>query len=495
MGGDFKTLIGDKLKAAVSVAAVVEFTRRTGEWAENLKDTSRQLGISVEELQALQLAARRVGMDVDKIFNLYQRIETAATKATRSQKAFNDSFGKLGISMNQLKGPNRLNTGELAEKVIGASGPQSAFMNIVGPRNILEFAELQREFKGRSISEYTKANQSQIVDEGTVLSAAAAWEQIKEDVDSIANKLKPVAALFLIIVDGLLKMVNGIIGELAHIGKGIGLGIGSFFSNNITNKFTEWGRERSARNKSFGRAVGNFLPGLVTLGMWKPFGEEPTGPFLSEEARRESQGAAEGLGTVATFGAGGVAGTGKGIVPEMWSKFVMSRAPKMTLNGSRIFTPTVEDIADFVMMMKKAGATEEQIAAYIKEIGGAMDKAKRGGRLATTFGTAGTTYSAGYVGGQDVASRILGEGPGGRAPAPNRSGLLQGMGMGYGAGGGGNLAIGGVFGVDIQTKIIDLNAKIANNTERMVDLLELIVENSAPGDYGIGTGEGNEVNF
>ncbi len=53
------------------------------------------------------------------------------------------------------------------------------------------------------------------------------------------------------------------------------------------------------------------------------------------------------------------------------------------------------------------------------------------------------------------------------------------MGYGTGGGGSGNLAIGGVYGVDIQTKIVSLNTK-------MVSLLEAIVENTSPGDYGMG---------
>src|ERR1051326_3513218 len=140
LGGDLKSHIADKLKGAFSIAVIEEVVRRTGEWAERLRDSSRELGISVEELQALQLAANRTGIDIGKIHDFYQRIEVAASKAARSTRAFNDSFGRLTtmgkdgkriplFTMADLKGPNRLNTTELGQTVMGAEGPESAFIN------------------------------------------------------------------------------------------------------------------------------------------------------------------------------------------------------------------------------------------------------------------------------------------------------------------------------------------------------------------------------
>jgi hypothetical protein len=276
---------------------------------------------------------------------------------------------------------------------------------------------------------------------------AAAYEQIKEDITSIGNKLKPIAGLFLIIVDGILKMVNGILGEIIHGFKGVGiywkgifgpLGLKGLNAHN-NREYETWAEERKARNRSFLKTIGRFLSfGIYT-------GHEPVGPSLSDEAKRESEGAAEGLITIA-------ASKGLNKLAEYKNLSTEFRAP---------------------------GSTEW----VRKPMGPESPLMRESRRMVKAFMVA----QSADVGRKDIADHILSE-RGDRLPAPNRSGFLQGMGMGYGAGGGGNLAIGGVFGVDIQTKIIDLNVKIAKNTETMAELLQLIVENTAPGDYGIGSG-------
>jgi len=62
---------------------------------------------------------------------------------------------------------------------------------------------------------------------------------------------------------------------------------------------------------------------------------------------------------------------------------------------------------------------------------------------------------------------------------PDRSGIPN-LGRGNGGEGGpgsGNLAIGGVFGHDLQSKVVELNTA-------MVDLLQKIVENTTPSSSG-----------
>ena len=513
LGSDLQRNIGDKLKGVFTVSVIEEVVRRTGEWAASLSKTALELGMNTTELQALQLAARRAGVEQDKIFSFYNKIEAAAAKATKSQKAFNESFGKLGISRHDLVGPRALNTNELGAKVMAARGPESAFANIVGSRNLLQFQALQRVMGGKNPGEYAKENESQIVAPGQVSAMGTAWGHIIDDMTSIGNKLKPAVAILLNMVDGVLKMVNGLAGTVHRLFS---------FKNSFDEKVITLG--------ATGRSVANFIPNTVSgigsiFGIkgnshwfnknWMQTGKEAYGSALSDEAYREAEGAGEGLSTIASFGLGpaaraaGMGGEAIGGGLSAAGRLVGKEGLGAGLGQEGLFGTSAR------FLTKKAYAGYARMGGYnkfINEMGfyhdakgiirnkgtglpmSAADKdalfqlITQKGILSPSLASqalrglpmAGALASAGGVGTSDVNNNGMFPDTG-RAAAPNRSNLSFGMGGGGSNAGSSNLSVGGTFGVDIQSKIMALD-------EKMVNLLEQLVVNTNP-QYSGGAGD------
>jgi len=300
LGNELQSHIADKLKGAFTVGIIEEVVRRTGEWATELHRSAQELGVTAERLQTLRVMAERAGVAQDKISAFYNKLEAKATSAANGNQKLLKSFQALGVDIGDLKGPNRLGTSDLFQKTL-KGGNQGALQSIYGAKSYLEVKALSREAGGRDLKEYQNAHESQIVPQSETSAVAKAWINIVEDLKSLGNKLAPLVHLVLGVVDGVLKMVNGVVGEFSHISKGLGLFAGGLFGGGTENNedFIQWGKEREIRNKASLHTLGNFLPGLISLGNWKPFGQ--TG---DTEAEREASGGMEGLATAATFGLG-----------------------------------------------------------------------------------------------------------------------------------------------------------------------------------------------
>lgn len=437
LGSELQRSIGDKMKSVFSVTVVEEVVRRTGEWATELQRSSRELGVTAEQLQTIRVMAERAGVAQDKIFSFYERLESRATQAANGNTKLLRSFNALGISMSDLKGPNRLGTAELFQKTLGGVQNEGAMQNIYGSKNYLELRALGREAGGKSLAQYQESRRSQIVSNETVDSMSQAWIHIIEDIRSLGNKLRPIVGLVLTLVDGILKMVNGVVGEVGNLLTGGWKGIKALFGGNKAgSEFVQWGKERELRNKASLAGAGNFL--TFGLGNFK---------VGNTEAEREAAGGAEGLLTALSLGAAG------------------------PIRGARI-------VGEATKASEVMGANPAAVSQAIKAIGEnasikQLNAVARGVRTVT----AGRLIDAGR---RDIQRGLQDTGDGSLITPPTRTGLFGNKigSVGGGEGGHGNLAMGGVFGIEIQSKIIDLNKRLVDIGETQLELLEKIVQNT-----------------
>lgn len=519
LGQDIQHELGKKFAAAISVTTIEEAVRRTGEWATELAKSAQNLGISVENMQALQLAAEHAGISTDKIFNYYNKIEAAALKALNGNKKLADSFQKLGIDASQLK---TTNTSDLLSKSFAGAnreGGEGALMNILGSKEVLNVRALRTEMGGRSIEEYGESKKSQIVPNEDVRAIGVAWMNIMDDIKSIGVTLAPVAKLVLTLVDGLAKMLAGIVGTITGVIGDIG-SIAGFISAG------DWkSAGRVAVKMTAGRltAMGAGIGKMVTFGFAdKKIDEWTKHSFgmddLSEEENRFAEGAGQGIATVATFGTGGVAKTagagikGAGSLAEMaGSEALAANLGKMGAGVSKsgnfgMFGKLAEKIAKYKYFkdfnqanatadkigMEMLGITESQaeLPLFKQALNRIKDEAfqawgipvnsrqaiaKWGRMMGVTsmLGTAGAFGAAGSSGRGDINASNLFQNTGGLPPgSANRSGV-GGLGGGgfanlFGAGSG-NLNVGGVFGVDLQAKLVSLNEKQTAFLEKIME--------------------------
>jgi hypothetical protein len=499
LGSDLQKSIGDKLKATFSVVAVEEMVRRTGEWALELHKTAQGLGMTGESLQTLRIMADKAGVPIEKLFNFYSKLEAAALKAANGNTKMRESFKALGVDVNRLKGEGRYTSQELFQQTLkGAHGGQGggAIQEIYGTRNARQIGMLARETKGMSPSEYQAAHASQIVGEEDTLAIARGWDQVKDDLKALVVTLAPVIRVIVTIIDGFAKMVSGVVGELGNIFTGVKLGIKAALpkwlggSDKAGAEFAQWGREREVRNKASARAAGNFLPGVASMGQWQPFGQNG-----GTEAERQAAGGMEGMLTAATFGVGGAAKTlglagksGKvakgleGLTP-FDARIMIQGANPAAVSEAIGNLKGIQTVAGPGILPKMlTGMPAERWKPLDGGLSGRRVFGRRvlGANEVRKVGLAGSALSVGGVGASDINANDMFSM--GAEEAPTRQGILSRMGQGGGGAGGpgsGNLAIGGVYGVDIQSKIMNLN-------EKMVSLLEQIVSNTTPslGDIG-----------
>lgn len=508
----------DKLKGAFAIGAIEEMVRRTGEWNLELDRTAEKLQVSREHLQALRILAEHAGVAVEKIQTYYNKMEVASLNALKGNHKLSESFKALKTNATEV---NRAFTsgdkeaqGNLLAKMVGARGNpggQEAVMNIFGPKAVTDINSLGRQLGGGTVDDYAKQHESQILPEDSVKENAKAWELFLENAKSLAIKFNPVVVGILKIIEGLTNMINGTLKT-----------IGAFA--NPMNWLSQKGRDiLTLRGGAVGRSIVNTIPQLLSgignigskaLGYghrfdwhWMDDSRKAYGNALTEEQHKESEGMGDALTTVATFGAGPAAkvlgfGTKAAGAAATFAK-AEGMGGKLGALGKTLGGAKDAGIADRIISAVMKNPKGEAMSAVMKDLG--IDMAEVGelnaadgaalktlieerlasklgkgaaiSKLVSSLGYAGAGFAAGSRDvnnaiAHDDAMKAL-EAGGGKGGAGVNPALLHGMsGLNF-AGGSGNLAVGGVFGVNIQAKLVTLN-------QRMVSLLEKLVSNTNP---------------
>ncbi len=91
------------IAAAFGTAAIVEYTRRTIEFASHLQDMSDRVDVSTDALQEWGFAAKQNGSNIDEVVGFFEKLGVAREKALSGNQEFIASFKKLGVATGDLK--------------------------------------------------------------------------------------------------------------------------------------------------------------------------------------------------------------------------------------------------------------------------------------------------------------------------------------------------------------------------------------------------------
>jgi hypothetical protein len=128
------TRVAGPLVALVSIQGFARLTRQTLDWARGLRDAAVNLGLTVEQLQILEIAAFRANANFGQAQVAVQRLGRRLAEALRGTGEARDALQEMGIL-------GRIASGELEGigDVLDAVFEQLGDMQNVTERNRLEF--------------------------------------------------------------------------------------------------------------------------------------------------------------------------------------------------------------------------------------------------------------------------------------------------------------------------------------------------------------------
>jgi len=119
MADKFRSSVGAQLGAALSVAAVVAFTKNVIESADRISDLAEQLNLTTDQIQRLEILAGETGVTFDKFSLALNKFEEARLKATSGDEDAIKTLKALGLTNKQLY-DSQLSTIQGAVKVAEA---------------------------------------------------------------------------------------------------------------------------------------------------------------------------------------------------------------------------------------------------------------------------------------------------------------------------------------------------------------------------------------
>lgn len=509
VGNSFKQAFANKLTQVISIAAIEQAVQRTAQWAAEINNTSKALGVTATQLQTIQHIASKTGTSEDAIVGMFSNIQKARDEAIKGNQQLVMSFQKLGVSMDDLMTSN---TTQLFSKVMGgmgsdirvaSMGTRSAAQDIAGtPENVIATFQAGIAQAGGDFNDAVNAmtESGQIASDVDIHVMASLWSQILTELKAAGIQLLPAVIIILGIVKtlvtglgavsetlgGLFKIVIGILTvDTDKIAQGVksltGLLLNSIFGvvKMVINLFTFIG--------DFIGKVFSKIPGMSNFGKEMLAG----GKILRE-------GAAEGFNDINKFW-----GIGKGTaergqaVPEALSMILSPVGNKAIGGGMEEIGSTLgafrEGLGRSLVIrgrgIQKYGLYgdvmgEQAIKQTIMAAGSnSADFFKNLGNL----GNIGKQYTLGKnimstsaiasFGGPISATAQAKEGIYPRALSPiipANSPLFNGMPV---MGGSAMLRMGGMFGAG-DSQLVKLNIK-------MVELLSQIQQNTNPYGRGI----------
>lgn len=105
-----------QLAAAFSVGAVTAFAHSVVEAADRIGDLSDQMGLSVEDVQKLDIAAKRSGLEVERIGQAFLKVGEYRKKAGEGDAEAAETLERMGVSMADIQNRSMSNR-DMTEKI------------------------------------------------------------------------------------------------------------------------------------------------------------------------------------------------------------------------------------------------------------------------------------------------------------------------------------------------------------------------------------------
>ena len=503
VGNVARNELSQKLKTVFTVTAIEEAIRRTAQWALEIEQTSKQLGISAEALQTLQVIASKTGTPQDAVTGMFENIAKARDQAIAGNTELLVSFQALGVTISDLQ---TMTKSDLFGKTLNGipSNVQNAdqftrrnVSNVTGstPENFINAVTSQvGPAGGFGAFQQQQKDEGTIVSEGTVNELAATWTQILETLKEAGTELKPLALLVLGIINTIVNAIAGVADMVSGIGdifKGnFKMGLQKIFGVLINAIFGIAKIVTGLSDLAVGSVVkiASHIPGLKTLAKHMQEGKTSTEVLtdvqnmvnkslgISDKVARHGEGVGE---TATIIGTGGASAAVRGASLLTKTVGLAGRAERLSgmansLDKLNIFNKPIGSFAE--RTAEKFGKT--------KNIG--MDEEMG----SVTFGDSRNLYSKIFksliavpalaVAGQATAKGIVGgKHPMEVKPILPLNSLMQDIPGGKQA----MLSMGGTFGTGFQSRVIKLNEQMVAYLAQITKLMSFNpTQTGKPGD-------------
>lgn len=192
--GQIKQMAG-LIGGAFAVGAIINFTKEMFSAADAIDNSSKQMNIGVEALQALRRETELTAGSADKMDGTLRKLTKSMANAVAGESEQVDGFNDLGISIESLKGMSVDKAFEkIAQKVSGAgltSKEASGASKILG-RNYVELNSVMRKVADIGlqglIDQMIETNQ--IMSKDSIVAADAMEESFNRSVRSMTNTMR-----------------------------------------------------------------------------------------------------------------------------------------------------------------------------------------------------------------------------------------------------------------------------------------------------------------
>lgn len=150
--------IGSRLKGAIagafSLGAITAFSKAASDAANRIKDLSDQSGLTTDQVQELDFAAKQVGSSFDNIAGSIDKLSKARQSALDGNSGLIGAFSRLGIGMQDLQDESK-GTLELFQQIAdsGVDLGRNDLMEIFGKTGgqLASVLESIREQSGKGV--------------------------------------------------------------------------------------------------------------------------------------------------------------------------------------------------------------------------------------------------------------------------------------------------------------------------------------------------------
>lgn len=111
--------VGGKIAAVAGTAAIMDQVKQTIDWGTKVRDLSNAWGISTDEVQKFQYAARQSGIEIEDVMDNMKDLSKSAAEATAGNEGKASMFKTLGIDVDQLRNKNPAEIFRLVAAAIG----------------------------------------------------------------------------------------------------------------------------------------------------------------------------------------------------------------------------------------------------------------------------------------------------------------------------------------------------------------------------------------
>lgn len=250
----------DAIAGAFAVEAIKSLIESTVEWASEISKASDRLGVSVENVEALRIAAKEAGKSFQDIEGSLTKLEQAAAKALGGSGKQKQAFANLGVSEDDLR---HLNKVDLLSKVAQGASSQTnsqATANlapIVGLGNVGTILGAKGQLSNFGAFKDEKKASGQIASAEDVQALAELHEKFEQVAEAAKTQFIPVLTTLL---DWIYKFGRGVKQVVELVGTEIGAFVGSIEKFDIKGLFVSLGESIISGWK----AIFSNLIGIVT---------------------------------------------------------------------------------------------------------------------------------------------------------------------------------------------------------------------------------------